>query len=136
MPSVATLTRLSQAANPKQALLKEVGDVSNVSLLSGRVLVALYIGPEKTKGGIYRPTSQLKEDVYQSCVGLVIRKGAIAFKDDEQHKFHGQDVAVGDWVTFRPGDGKRIQIRSVDCRIIEDVLIDMVIDDPEIITHS
>lgn len=136
MPSIAVLERLSKAASPKNALQKEVGDVSSINLMSGRILVALYIGPEKTKGGIYRPTSQLKEDVFQSCVGLVLRKGALAFKDDENNKFHGQDVAIGDWVTFRPGDGKRIQINNVDCRIIEDTLIDMVIEDPEMITHS
>ena len=136
MASVAVLERLSKAVDPKFALMKEIGDLSSVSLLSGRVLVALYIGAEKTKGGIYRPTSQLKEDVYQGRVGLVVKKGALAFKDDEANKFHGQNVEVGEWVAFRPGDGKRIQINGVECRIIEDTLIDMTVENPELITHQ
>lgn len=137
MPSLAVLERLSQAEDPKAALFKELGDISGLQELMGaRVLVALYVGPEKTKGGLYRPTSQIKEDIWQSCVGLVIKKGPLAFKDDDKNKFYGQDPKIGDWVTFRPGDGKRIQIKDVDCRSIEDTLIDMVIDDPALITHK
>lgn len=133
--AVAKLKEIAQASDPKDGILKAVGDLSNVALFSGRVLVGIYIAPEKTAGGIIRIDSSVKEDVWQGSVGLVLKKGAMAFKDDDQNKFHGQDVSVGDWVVFRPGDAKRTQINGVDCRIIEDVLIDMVIDSPDIITH-
>jgi len=131
----AKLMEIATAADPRKGIQKAAGDLGNVCLFSGRVLVAIYIAPEKTAGGIYRPQANIREDIYQGVVGLVLKKGAMAFKDDEANKFHGQDVQVGDWVTFRPGDAKRIQINGVDCRIVEDVLIDMVIADPEIITH-
>lgn len=138
MPAAAAskLMHIAQSANPKNGIQKAVGDLSNVSLFSGRVLVGIYIAPEKTAGGIFRPQSNIQEDRWQGVVGLVLKKGAMAFVDDENHKFHDQNVNVGDWVTFRPGDAKRIQINGVDCRIVEDVLIDMVIDSPEIITHG
>lgn len=136
MASPAVLEKLAQAPDIKKALLREVGDLSGVGLLSGRILVAIYIGPQKMKSGLWRPQSQLKEDVYQSVVGLVLKKGALAFKDDDTNKFRGQDVGTGAWVTFRPGDGKRIQVNGVDCRIIEDTLIDMTLSDPELITHA
>lgn len=137
MASLAVLERLSKADDPKKALLKELGDTSAVGELMGaRILVAIYVGPEKMKSGLYRPQSQLKEDIWQSCVGLVIKKGPQAFVNDEKNDFHGQAADVGDWVTFRPGDGKRIQINGVDCRVIEDVLLEMIIKDPELITHQ
>lgn len=137
MASVVTLERLARADDPKKALISEVGDLSGIELMSNRVLVAIYIAPEKTKGGIIRATQTIAEDIYQGTVGLVLKKAAIAFKDDEATKtyFHGQDVKVGDWVVFRPGDAKRIQLNGVDCRFVEDVTIDMIVHDPEIVTH-
>lgn len=136
MPA-ATLYSIAKSSDPKKAILESLGDLSQAvpSLFSGRVLVAIYIAPEKTSGGIMLPHSVTKEDVWQGSVGLVVKKGNMAFKDDDTHKFHEQDVTVGDWVVFRPGDGKRIQINGVDCRIIEDSMLDMIISDPAIVTH-
>lgn len=132
----AKLMQIAQSTDPRDGIMTAIGDTSKIGLFSGRVLVATYIAPEKTAGGIIRPNSNVQEDIYQSAVGLVIRKGKLAFKDDDTRKFSGQDVAIGDWVTYRPGDAKRIQINGVECRIIEDTLIDMVVASPEIITHS
>jgi len=138
MASVATLERLSQAPNPKIGLINELGDLTKISVIGNRVLVAIYIAPEKTAGGVYRSTQTLKEDVYQGTVGLVIKKGKRAFHDDENvlKFFHDESVDVGDWVLFRQGDGKRVQINGVDCRLVEDTIIDGVLFDPEIITHK
>lgn len=144
MPA-AKLMEIAQSSDPREGLLSAVGDLSKINVLSGRVLVAIYIAPEALKSGIndkgekfqlLRTQAAVKEDVWQGCVGLVLKKGAMAFKDDEINKFHGQDVKVGEWVTFRPGDAKRIQLNGVDCRIVEDTVLDMVIDDPEIVTHQ
>lgn len=137
MASVATLERLSQAKDAKSALKKEVGDISKIGIMGNRVLVAIYIAPERTKGGLIRAVQTIKEDVWQGTVGLVLKKGEQAFRDDAGTStyFHGESVGVGDWVVFRPGDARRIQINGVDCRFVEDTLIDMVIDDPELITH-
>lgn len=132
----AQLMRIATSDNPKKGILDAVGDISKINLFSGRVLVGIYIAPEKTKGGIIRVNDTVKEDVWQGVVGLVLKKGNLAFKDDEFNKFHQQDVKVGEWVTFRPGDAKRIQINGVECRIVQDTLIDMVIDNPDIVTHS
>jgi hypothetical protein len=38
-------------------------------------------------------------------------------------------------VIFRPGDARRVQINGVDCRMVEDTLLDMIIDTPDVITH-
>ena len=137
MASIATLERLSRAEDPKEALISEVGDLSKLEVMSNRVLVAIYIAPEKTKGGLFRAAQTIAEDIFQGTVGLVLKKGGMAFKDDDASKtyFHGQDAHIGQWVVFRPGDAKRIQINGVDCRFVEDIMIDMIVDDPECVTH-
>jgi hypothetical protein len=138
MARVAVLEELANAADPKKALMAKVGDLSGVSLMANRLLVAIYVAPEKTKGGIIRTTGSLKEDIWQGSVGLVLKKGPAAFEDDPRVNiyFYGQDANVGDWVAFRPGDARRVQINGVDCRYIEDALIDMIVESPEVVTHD
>lgn len=131
----ATLATLSQASDPKKAIIDGVGDLTGVIVMSGKVLLGIYIAPEKTKGGLYRAPVSIAEDVWQGTVGLVLKKGPLAFKDDETTKFHGQDVNEGDWVLFRPGDTARLQISGVNCRLIEDTLIQAILPDPEMLTH-
>lgn len=137
MASVAVLERLSRAEDPKAALVSEVGDLSGVEIMSNRVLVAIYIAPEKMKSGLLRASQTIAEDIFQGVVGLVLKKGGMAFKDDDASKtyFYGQDAKIGQWVVFRPGDAKRIQLNGVDCRFVEDIMIDMTVESPEIVTH-
>jgi len=135
MASVAMLERLSKYEDPKDGLLKELGDI-DVDAFGNRVLVAIYVGPEKDKkSGLFRTPGALKEDIYQGTVGLVVKKGPTAFIDDDRNAFKGVVADLGDWVVFRPGDGKRIQFNGVDCRWLEDLDIDGRISDPEIITY-
>jgi co-chaperonin GroES (HSP10) len=135
--SSTTIARISSATDPKkeiQSLMKD--SAKDVDVLHGKVLVALYITPEKSKGGIILTDKTKEEDIWQGMVGLVIKKGRIAFKDDENTKFGGADLKENeDWVAFTPGDGRRIQINGVDCRVIEDTQILMKVKDPAIITH-
>lgn len=137
MASVAVLEKLSQAKDQKKAIRESVGDLSKINLMGNRVLVGIYIEPEKTQGGIILSTGTIKESVWQGTVGLVLKLGATAFRDEPETStyFHGQGVKEGDWVVFRPGDAKRIQINGIDCRFVEDTLIDLVVEDPSIVTH-
>lgn len=136
MPTSAAL-KIAAAEDPKKALRDTLKSaVSQIDILHGKVLVALYIAPEKTKGGLYRTNNDIKEDVWQGMVGLVMKKGPIAFVDDDHNKFGDVKLKDGeDWVAFTPGDGRRIQINGVDCRIIEDTQIMMRVADPELVTH-
>ena len=121
----------------KKEIFDAIGDLSKLDrLFSARVLVATYVRPEKTSGGVYLTQKEQSEDVYQGRVGLVLKKGPRAFADDGASSFFGQNVEVGEWVTYNPGDAKRIQINNVNCRIVEDTQIDMVVTDPLLITHA
>ena len=60
--------------DPREGLLKKIGDLSKVEVFNNQILVAVYLRPEKTKSGILLPGQTRDEDKYQSKVGLVIKK--------------------------------------------------------------
>ena len=92
-----------------------------------------------------RGVSQGAEEMDRASQIFVASMGAAAeaaiaggwkwHQDSEGSAFNGQNVEVGQWVVFRPGDAKRIQINNINCRIVEDTQIDMVVTDPLLITH-
>lgn len=135
MPVVSAqkITELSQASDPKSALMKAVGDLSQEKVFFNQILVATYIRPEKTTGGIIRPQSNVQEDEYQGKVGLVIKKGPQAFKDDDSIAFDGQDVQTGDWVVYRVGDGFACTVNGVPCRMLTDRTLRMQISKPDVV---
>ncbi len=133
LASAQKIAQLSQAKDPKQALLDAVGDLSKEELLFNNVLVATYITNEKTAGGIIRPQNNIREAEYQGKVGLVIQKGPQAYKDDAEISFDGQDVNVGDWVVYRVGDGFACTINGIPCRMLTDRAIRMKTSRPDVV---
>jgi len=136
----AKLREVAAAAqtDPKQALLDSLGDISGVEIFHSQVLVATYIRPEQTKGGIFLPDNALAEDRFQGKVGLVVKLGPKAFVDDNIATFAGVTVQEGDWVFYRAGDG--YELFSVDkkdggtaCRLFEDTQIKGRVADPALV---
>lgn len=116
----------------KAYVLKEIGDVSRFRLNGNRVLVATYIQPKKSKGGIFFTDNQTEESIYQGKVGYVIKKGPLAFIDDENTKFCGFNPDVGDWVFYRPNLAlMQLRYNGIDCRVFSDGDIAGDILDPE-----
>ncbi len=138
----AKLREIAEAAqkDPKQALLDSlpVGTLK-YEVFHNRVLVATYVAPEMTKGGVIRPERSLAEDRFQGKVGLVIAIGPQAFVDDGGARFGGVRVGPGDWVTYRPTDGTEVffvddnGLDATPCRLIEDVHILGRTPDPALI---
>lgn len=119
--------------DPAEEIRTKVGDVSKVEVLHNQILVGIYIRPEKTAGGIYLSDTTRGEDKYQGKVGLVLKKGPLAFVDDAHNKFHGQDVKPGDWVFFRVSDGFSFMLNGHLCRLLEEVHIKGIIPAPEVV---
>lgn len=129
---------LADAEDPKKATIELVGDLSGVRVMSAKLLVGMYIRPRLQKYGslvMQRTDKDIQEDDWQGNVGLVLKKGPLAFKDDDTNKFGDQNIEVGEWVIFTPGNGRRVQINGVNCRYVDDSLVDSVTDDPAIVTH-
>ena len=126
--------------DPKQDILDRVGDISGVEVFGSDVLVALYMRPEKTKSGIILSDATRAEDKWQGKAGLVLKLGPTAYMDEDGKTF--RDIAVGDWVCFRPSDGfpvtlnpagKALSNDSVACRIVSDLHIRMRVSSPDTI---
>lgn len=137
MPAAAIYS-LADAADPTKEMLKKIGDLSNIQIAGARVLVWPYIRPRKSPGGIILTDNAVKEDLYQGAVGYVLKMGPLAYQDDPDQnvRFGGFAAKVGQWVTFIPGEGKRIQIKGVDCRLFDDALIQTIVSDPDLVTHA
>ena len=127
---IAETSILSVPDSSRTAIMKAVGKFTDEVFHNG-VLVAGYITPEKTKGGLFIPEKSRDEDIYQGSVGLVIAMGPGAFKDDNVAQFHGVKLNIGDWVLYSPSDGLGIYVNQVPCRLFQDTRILMRIQDPE-----
>lgn len=127
------MNEIAESDDAKSALLKAIGNISKeLTVLHSQVLVAGYIAPVKTKGGIFKPNKVVEEDRWQGNIGLVIALGKGAFKDDAVAKFHGDQLKVGDWVMYLPADGVALAIKEVPCRLFQDTRILMKVTDPEV----
>src|SRR3972149_6104974 len=113
--SAKKLLEISQAENPKLALINALGDLSREEILGDLVLIAIYIRPEKTSGGIIRPIDNVKEDEFQGKVGLIVKTGPLAseYEDDTP-----PICQVGDWVVYSIKDGWSVTVNDVACRLI------------------
>jgi co-chaperonin GroES (HSP10) len=116
---------------PKQVLLEQVGDTSSIEVFNMQVLVAVYIRPEKTKGGLFLSDKSRDEDRYQSKVGLILKKGPTAFVDKDGEWFSGLDIKEGDWIVFRPSDGWNVTVNGTLCRMLDDMSVRARIAHPD-----
>jgi co-chaperonin GroES (HSP10) len=127
------LDAVSQSADPKKAMIDAAGDLSGIEVMGNMVLVATFVRPSKTRGGIIRPDSNVEEDVWQGKVGLVLKAGPLAFASDDEFDFGDQNVSVGDWCVFKVGDGWQLTVGQWPCRLVRDSSIRLKVNDPSIV---
>lgn len=119
------------ALPPDRAIWKELGDLKGeVDVLHSQVLVATYVAPAKSKGGIVFTDRKIQEDQFQGSIGMVVAIGPGAFQDCDIAKFYGVELEIGDWVLYQPADGLQLYINEVPCRIFDDTKIKMRVKDP------
>lgn len=132
--------------DPKAEILAKLGDISQVEVAQNEVLLAMYMRPEKSAGGIIMPHQNLKEDRYQGKVGLVVKiGGACRFerKDPETGVVYGLPITLHDWVVVRTSDTWPLEINSDPdvsdpraftlCRLVYDDQIKMRIPFPGLV---
>lgn len=120
--------------------------VNGIHLLRNRVLVASFIRPEKTSGGIIRPDAVREEDKWQGKAGLILAAGPSAFDFEEieiaeDRGFTREEAQamhnipkIGDWVFFRGSDtwDSGLQVApgvGAHCRFIfDDAIIGRIAD--------
>ena len=133
---------MEHGVNPKQEILERVGDISDVEIFGNDILVALYVRPEKTRGGILLSDQTREEDKFQGKCGLILKLGPTAYLDEDGNRF--RDISEGDFVVFRPSDGWPVTLNSkkdgltskeaaIPCRVITDINIRMRVLSPDAI---
>lgn len=115
-------------------IVAALGDnLDQIEVFHNRILVGIYMQPEQRASGLYIPDKSRDEDKWQGKVAAVLKTGPLAFQNDAQTDFRGQNVAPGDWVVYRVSDGFSIDINGVHCRLMEDTEIRLRVSAPEII---
>lgn len=125
---------MDHSEDPRELTEQAVGNVRHIEVFGPRVLVATYMRPERTKGGIILTGAAQKEDEFQGKVGLVLKVGNTAFRNDSATDFGGDAVKEGDWVYYRPADGLALQFNGKEsrhCRILQDVDILGTVQNPD-----
>ena len=119
--------------DPREVLMKAAASAleSFRAVPAAMVLILVYEGAEKTKSGLYIAQQTKDEYSYQGKVGLVVKTGPRAFVEDETHKFDDVKAQVGDWVLFQPGETFGFRLGTCKARIVEDVHIRGILDDPD-----
>lgn len=137
------MREMASATDQRAAILEATAEaVKGMDVLRNRVLVATYVIPEKTAGGIIRVDKALDESRFQSKVGLVLKKGPAAFKFDStmDKDFPSVEPEVGDWVFYRAADTTECGIakdgdrgNGISCRMIYDDMVHGRILNPDAI---
>ena len=122
----------------KGRIRERIGPVLDlVRLTLNQVLVAIFVRPEMTAGGIKLVDSFRNEDKYQGVTGLVLKLGPRCFEDSDVLTWTDADkFAVGDWVMFRRGasDGVALKLNGVDCfHFKNEQAIRMIIPRPDVV---
>ena len=117
--------------DPKQELFDKLGDLSDVEVFNNQIILATYVRPEKTKGGIIVTDNFRSEDLYQGKIGLLVAKGHSAFQEETGEWFGDSTFDLGDWLVFRPSDGWNITIHGVPCRILSDTQVKGRVKSPD-----
>ena len=119
------------------AIHEALGDLSEYRVLGSNVLLATYVAPGKTQGGIILTDKTREEDRWQCVVGLILKMGAMAFKFDGAYEYTDdmleklQPPKVGDYVMFNTSDSREVGVRNQSCRMVDSSLIRMVVPNPD-----
>jgi len=127
MPNVAMLHRV----DPRTELIQKFGNaLDGFEILNNEVLIATYMRPETTKGGIILTPKVLGEDVFQGKVGLVVKIGPSC-------DFPTAPIALHDWVMIKSSDGLAMEILAGDtkipCRLAMDKFVRVKLSNPELV---
>lgn len=131
--SASKIEQISQAADPKKAIIAAVGDLSGTKIAADLVLLGTYIRNERTAGGIIRPKEVLEEDEHQGKVGLVLAAGPLAYADWEDDAARGQMAQQHSWVVYAIKDAWPVQINGTACRFIPYDKIRMQLTEPSMV---
>jgi hypothetical protein len=103
----------------RDQIFRQLGDLSENELFDNRVMVAVYIRPEKKvlpDGRVwYHTAREVREDVYQGAVVMVVQLGCDAFTGEPEFvkaKWNGRPPKPGDWVFLEAQQGAAFNVQG------------------------
>lgn len=137
----------SHTEDPKEKIFRKIGNLDGHEVFNSQVLVGVYQRPEetKTKSGLVISVKTTGEDRFQSKVGVILKMGPSAFRDEKGVWFKDQEMNAGDWVVYRASDGWSVSIpleapetgdertQGFLCKLMDDTAIRMRIPHPDAI---
>ncbi len=96
-----------------------------------KILVAMPVVKEKTKGGIILTDLSKDSQAYLNSVGQIIAMGEECYSDRKKPW-----CKVGDWVIFGRYAGARISVQKVKMLLLNDDEIIATLESPDIITQQ
>ncbi len=125
------LREAARAVDFREYIEAKLGDaLPGIRPRGSNVLVACYVQPEKTTGGIIRPDASIQQDIWQGKCGLLLAWGKTAWKYDGAFPSEDAPPNVWDYVVFNSAEGRDCSIRGVHCKWIDSSLIRSDCDDP------
>ena len=106
----------------------------NVTPKGYKILIALPIIEEKTKGGIILTQDLLKREHVASILGTVVAMGPACYTGDRFPD--GAWCGIGDHVIFKSYSGTRFTHNDQEFRLINDDSVEGVVSDPSIIERA
>lgn len=108
--------------------------VNNVTPSGYKLLIALPIVEEQTKGGIFLTQDMLKREHVASIIGTVVAMGPSCYHGVDRNGIarfpDGAWCHVGDNVIFKSYAGVRISYEDQEFRLINDDSIEAVVKSP------
>jgi hypothetical protein len=123
--------------DPRQFLLDRLAILMPLKVFHNWIITATYYMPayDTLPGGhkFYRSDAGHDEALWQGKVGLVIGKGPLAFLDEGNVRFHGQNVNIGDWIQYDILEGRQFTLDRVHCRRLKDTQVVLGVPDPALV---
>ena len=133
--NIVELSERDGSTSFKDLVWKALGKF-NWNVLHTNVLVATYVKPRKTAGGIIIPDNSVHEDRWQGKLGLVVKIGESAFKygpwNGVDYAYNGTIAKVGDYVTFITPDAQETSFRGVSLKWVDAQFIRAIVPDDEV----
>lgn len=124
-----------EPAQARKEIDAALGDISWFRLIGSQVLLASYMRPVLTRGGIITRNHEQNEDIFQGTVGMIVAIGPQAWrastqkfdpdrghptevKGDEE-RFGGSLPEIGDWVYCRPQDTVMCALKGPGSKMLE-----------------
>lgn len=113
-----------------------VGDLDDIDLFYGQVLVGKYVREKVGTSGLIAAEQTKMEDRWQGKVGILLKKGPLAFRSSGNRDFGDALPEIGQWVFYSASDGRDLNLICVDgllhcpCRLLEDAEVKGVLRFP------